>query len=668
MLLRLQLISTGQFFVMDSSNGITIDINSTVFQDEDDFLGSMSYAGKIPLEDNRALIQNAHFITTPVTLRSLDVMVWLGNLPWKQVKFTFLIEDNMISYQLIIDSSTIAKDMVNRKMYALPGAPGNLITFSTPAELAAYMLDTVVAPVGTYPVVFFPVKNDGAYKVMESAEGGDYLDIAFPVNPYMNAWQVVSGVGSFVYDGASDAQSNTQLPFFYLVYVLKKIISYYGYKPIGTWLNDPDANRVCIYTQCAILAYILPDYPFFMPDITVADFLKTVRTEFGLLIDFDQTRNVCVVESIKYLEETSEIIDLTKKQLLSFRELNFTEDGYTITQPSDDKDDAFSDQDKANAPALIVGNGLNTIDLSSAATKMINEVSPATVSASQWRIPYMKQPIYGATPMNQINAIEYVDRNNFKLRFFYNHGMQPDAAGFDYPYGSTDNLDQAGDQLTPFTLSLTPSSTSYQALQHKYELLTNSKPFEMGFNLSKEEFISMRVNKRVVVLDKNQATVGCILSSYTTDIGDAQTVNSKLTLYPIIRINNVSQVIPSVPDVPGPPVDNGVVYVKLQQRNGNRIDFPYPPPGYQAYQADLYAVFFSDAAGTIPKAVDRLPVRWNIHTVTNGGTSVTDAIVTTDCTGTEFDLSPHAPVSSNSGGNFTSWSYTLKPSAYYHIL
>ncbi|SEM66578.1 hypothetical protein SAMN05192574_101394 [Mucilaginibacter gossypiicola] len=669
MLLRLQLISTGQFFVMAVDGALTIEINSTIFNNEDDFLGSLSYSGSLPLEDNRALIANAHFIATAAGLRELDVRMWLGNLPYKVTRFLFTIEDKTIAYNLLIDKGILAKDMSTRMMNQLyiPGSSGIIGAYDA-ETFGAFMLDTATAAPGVYPLVFFPIKNDGAYKEIDPSQYGDYPDIDFPVSKYMNEWRITSGVGSFFVNAGIDPKSQTFLPFFNLVYVLKQVLAFYGLSATGTMLNDPDIKRIFIYSQVSIDVYIVADYPTYMPAITVTEFLKTVRNRFGALIDQDTTRKICYVESLLYLQDSPETVDLRDKQVLDYREISGQATGYTITQPVDDKDDAFSDTDKNNLPKMVIGDGLTEITLADVATKMINEDSPATVSAAQWRIPYMKQPVHAVAPFTQIQAQEYADRNNFKLRFLYYHGMQHDAAGYTYPYGSTDNVDQAGTQLTKFTLSLTPSGTSYQSLQQKYTFLKNTKPFEMGFRLTKEEFLNLSVHKRYLIRDFNKATISCILSSFTADIADEQTVKAKLTLYPVVRPNNTVQIEPPPPDVPGPGEDNGTVYVKLQQRNIASTDFPFPPPGYRTYHCDLYAVFFEDAAATIPKTVVGLPVRYNITTYYTGGSETTNGTVTTTCNGTETELQHGAPISSNSGGPYTAWSYKLMPSAYYHIL
>src|ERR1700754_610443 len=130
MLLRLQLIETGEFFVMDSEGGVTVEINSTVFNNQDDFLGSLSYTGTMPLDDNKGIIKNAHFITTSAGLRSVDVLAWLGNLPWKVAKNVFTIENGTINYNLLIDKGIIAQDMSTRLVRQTNGNDGNLGSYN----------------------------------------------------------------------------------------------------------------------------------------------------------------------------------------------------------------------------------------------------------------------------------------------------------------------------------------------------------------------------------------------------------------------------------------------------------------------------------------------------------------------------------------------------------
>ncbi|WP_432328940.1 hypothetical protein ACRQ5D_10930 [Mucilaginibacter sp. P25] len=670
MLLRLQLIRTGQFFVMSNDGVLTIELNSSIFNASGDFAGSFSLEGTMPLEGNEALLGNAIYISSSPDQLTEQVRMWLGNIPFKDTEMLFSVQRPLINYNLLIDKGIIALDMATRTLNQLfNGSGSDLIGAFDADTLGQFMLDTANAAPGEYPLVFFPVKNDGAYKVIDPGQYSSYPDISFPVSQYMNAWQIIDGVGSFVVDASIDPKKQSYFPFFSLVYVIKRVFAFYGLKATGSFLNDPDIKRLYIYTNVPIDVYIVADFQTYMPAIKVIDFLKAVRNRFGPQIDPDLTRKIAYIESLPYLLTSSDVIDFRDEQTIDRRPLSNTTTGYTITQSTEDKDDAFGDVDKASMPKMVIGDGLTEIPIDDVATMMINEDSPATVSGSQWRIPYLKRPVHAVAPFNQIQAQEYAERNNFSLRFLYYHGMVPDAAGYDYPYGSTDNVNQAGVQLTKFTLALNPSGTSVQSLKTRYTFLKNSKPFEIGFRISKERFLSLSLHKRMVIRDDNQATVNCIIGSYSADIevAEQELIKAKLTLYPETWPNNKVQIEQTNPEVPPPAEDNGIVYVRLEKRNIDSTTFPYPPPGYTTWHCDLYVVFFADAAATIPKTVTGLPVRYNEQRY-DSGSGTTNTLITTNCSGTETLLQSGAPTSSNSGGGFTSWTYILKSSAYYNIL
>jgi hypothetical protein len=677
---RISILETGEFFVMGESS-LPMDFQSSFFNRQGDFLGDKSFSGKLPLLPNRRLIRNSHYINTDNALRTVQVMMWLKDMPFKEAVMTFRIENVDIVYELKLNSSIIAPQLKTKKLHEL--ADPNIddqLNFPNAVEFRNYMMSTTVAIPGTVPMYFFPYKNELAYKDIPVADQGAYPDIAFPVNPYINAWKINLStlLGQFVVD-VGPADSETHTPFFTVAYVVKRILKYFGYTPQGEWLESEIANRVCIFSNISVLKYSIADYVYFMPDIVVSDFLKELRTQFGLLIAFNQTDMLCTVSSLKNMRVKGKVVDLRTKQLAkSYRETGTSPSAYTITQAFEDSDKAFENISKDTMPVLNIGvaadnSTVEPITLNGVATMMIKETSPAHATFRNWRIPNIKMPVCPTTPLDQISDFKESDRHNFKLRFLYYHGMVQDSAADLYPYGSSDNLDFSDNQLTPFTLALNFNGAAYSGMQEYYTYLKNSRPFQQGFKLNHQDLRDLTPDSRILVKDLNEATVECMYDVASADLGKGPVIMALITLYPDIQPNNTQQILPieGVPvDPPIPPPDNGLVYVKLVTQNFKNVDHPYPPPRYQTINMDVVARFYSDAAGTIPKDVVSLNIRLKIAFSNPAGTPATFSYLNVNCTsaGSESMLLANAQQFTNQGGTPLVWEYFIDASTLYTVI
>ncbi|WP_374949637.1 hypothetical protein [Mucilaginibacter sp.] len=677
--LRVQNLDNGAFVVLAKNGVITVDLNSTLFNNPDEILGSFSYESNCPLEPNRWWMENAHLINTSIDLRTFNALILFGTRPWKRTKFNYRISNKTINYHNYIDSTIISNQLKELLLNQLvdPAHDGQ-INFAGYPEFQAYMMSTISAAPGIMPMVFAPFKNDGAFKTIPTDSYEDYPDIALPLDGYINSWQSNQGVGSFKVDTAGQPNRYIQSPFFYLVYLIKRIAQFFKLEVAGECLKDEAFRRIVFATNIATLPGYIPDFTYFMPDILLKDFIKEVREECGVLIDFDLTKMVLTVETIEKLELTTDIFDLRPYQLEEFEELPTSLKAYRITMGTDDKDLAFSDDEKQQLPVVTVGNlssAVETVDvpLSFATTKMINEATPAGMSPTTWRVPYIKQSIVGSAPFDQISDRAYVDRNKFKGRFLYWHGMVPDASGYLYPYVSADNLDYNYESIAETTLALTNTGNAFLAVKRKAEFLANSKPREISFECPPNDFLKITPRTRFIIRDKNNAAVSCLMDTASADlVCDEEIIFGKITLYPIIKPDNKLQIVPVIPPPPPePPVNNGIVFAVLELRNITSHAFSVPPPPYLRHDQDIYVRFYNDAGKTVAKDVTDLELRIRVTKVTNG--DLDSAIVqefnsTQTSAGHEVKLYNQVPADTNQGGPFIHWTYELLTTAHYTVV
>lgn len=678
LLLRLQILSTGQFLHLNDK-ALTVDIVSTLFQGRSSFGGSIQYPGTMPDKVNRAALQNAHLITSDTGLRTIAVRMWLGFTPWKIARMNFQYSQdgagtNEISYMLYIDTSIISNRLKNTTLNQLVDENYEQISFNSAAEYKAFMMATVTAKPGTYPVVFAPYKNDGAYATIDPDDYHLYPDLALPVNPYINDWAIDStGAGSFKVDDYFNPQKETQTPFYSVPYILKRLAAYFGFRVVGEWPDSEEANRIYMYSSIPNYGPLfINDFALSMPSIACDVALIELRTRLGLLIDFDQISNICYIESIDNLINSDNEIDLRDRQLTYFNDLVTTLRSYTIRQSVDDGDAAFNDVEKDALPVMQIGD-LNTaietddFTLESVVTKMIIEVSPSSAQSSLWRVPYIKQQLYGIPPFNGITELGYDDKTKFKMRLLYYHGMKENDAGYLYPYMSADNLDLTGKPLTNYSLAIDATGSAIVAMKQYYELMKNSKPFEQGLKLTAREFFNINSRTKLVLSDRNGATVKCLLDQVSADFQVGDYIFAKASVYPILRPVNSLPVNPDNGNVIIPPVDNGTVYIKLVKKNTKTVNEQYPPPPRHGVVTDIYVQFFSDSAGITPKTVTDLVVRLKQSRTTSQNGTPENSIFTFTCNDTETLLL---------GGAITSMmqyyqearTYTLVESSHYTII
>jgi hypothetical protein len=677
---RFQIVSTGEFFDLGLDSVVPLELNTTIFNDQADMLGGKTYSFTAPLNNhNKAILRNAHLILTSPKLRKFKVRWWIGQNPWVIVDFVCTVENGTLTCNLYIGLSVYANQLKNLTINLLSDPLiDDQLHFDTVAEYKAYINSTVTAAPGIMPMVFIPHKNTAAYKTIDPANYGDYPDLALPMSQYINRWVVAGdGTGSFAVDVDAPFKE-TQSPAFYLWYILQRIARYLGLTPVGSVLTEEAFQRLAIQSMVPISqpAFIIADYWAYMNNMSRADFLKGMRTDAGIFIDINPEDKLMLIESLVNLQTKGEVIDLREYQLTGMRETGTQADAYTIGQDADGNDTAYSDTDKSNMPVLTIGD-LNTaiqitdVKMATVATKMITEASPAFPHPSSWRIPMMQQPIYNAPPFEQISSVAYADRLNFKLRLWIFWGMKPDdSLVYTYPYGSIDNFDKDGLAIGSYSLALNATSAVFLAIRHRYNLMVNSKPFEMDFELTHLLMMSIKANNRILVKDDNKAPVYCFLDKLATDIADKEKLQVKLTLWPDIMIDNTAEILPGSDggDILPPPVDNGAVWVRMELRNIIDFDVMFPTPSF-GQRGDLYVTFWADAAATIPKDVTDLPLRYSVTISTDDVPGVPTAISypSTEIGG-EILIAANQPISVTTGGHHYGYAYDALVSAYYTVL
>lgn len=118
------------------------------------------------------------------------------------------------------------------------------------------------------------------------------------------------------------------IPFFKLVYVLKKCFTEFGFKVGGTFFSKKDVEHICLFNNYAIDVYNTATADDFnryivpknhVPDMLLSEFLREVKNAFNLSIDW-LPGNTVIINTNNDILEQSDVKDLSTKASTTFSE------------------------------------------------------------------------------------------------------------------------------------------------------------------------------------------------------------------------------------------------------------------------------------------------------------------------------------------------------------
>ncbi len=404
-----------------------------------------------------------------------------------------------------------------------------------------------------YDWTFFPVKNPDFY-----SNNDDYIGY---VNYYENDTFVS---GTFEYPIT---------PFPYMLYVLRKCFNENGLNLLGGFLSDADIKQLVIYNNYAldnILINAVTGDPYtnnwtdkinlqnHVPDISVGDFIKAVKTFFFLAYFYNNEKGEVTIKTLNEIltspdhedwtdiaspvtsEEANEsdgfilspkqdsADDVIKERVISLK-------GYNIKDPVETIDDLPTDSNEINDIRLVltlnvyykvlqnldeitgvyewiweelsenlgdftIGNGKEKIDLLLSTTSE-KRIEDAVAPDKNWNVPYVKQPGSSKEYDQGINP--------FSLRLLYYRGLQVgqevDESEFNYPLGTPYALDYAYQVIGSETLALDFDSDQIQGVYLKrakkwLDFKSNLRPVEIdlpGLDENKIRNLDFSLKKRI---------------------------------------------------------------------------------------------------------------------------------------------------------------------------
>jgi hypothetical protein len=163
---------------------------------------------------------------------------------------------------------------------------------------------------------------------------------------------------------------NTVVAMPYLVHVLKKVMEHYGYTVSGDWLTDPEnARRVIFNTVLVDLNAATVQVAKHLPDITVGEFLKSIRKRYGLAYVWNTKTKVLEVVRLKDVLQEPAFADWTGMAHKAYTWAPNTTDGFELNEPLEGGDEMMKELPEKYG-AYVHGNGRDLVETGIGTTLM----------------------------------------------------------------------------------------------------------------------------------------------------------------------------------------------------------------------------------------------------------------------------------------------------------
>ncbi len=420
----------------------------------------------------------------------LDADFYLGGNLWRRGALQFKDFDSAkgeYSYQFQADADALAgriQDVLLSGL-ALPALPVQLV-----AQTADYVL--------------FPVRNNTFYDPAKNPAWGKI------VNYYAG--------GAF----GTTTGRHTVVAFPLVVPLLRRALALYGYAASGPWLDDPEIQRLAVYS---IAALDLADGPRLagdfalgraLPDVRLAELLLVLQQTFCLAFVFNPVRREVRVVPLR--DVAADPAYRVRTAGAAYRDVANEGNGFTLAFTADGDDELLK---SAPWPELVLGGGTEKIQPAADTLRMVREPDPQQPGRS-WLVPAAEQPGYSARP-----AYEQADKRGGQLRFLFYRGLQPASDGSLYPLGSAGTIDYAGATVGRYALAWEGPQGLYQQWHKPWlDFRANARTEERTVALSLGEFLALDPTEKDLVQG-----LKFLWESISLTVGGAETLDAATITY-----------------------------------------------------------------------------------------------------------------------------------------
>lgn len=449
---------TGHTLELSAGTVIPVERNNALFSEPGKFVQDITLPGTAGLTENNIIfIQNGHLVESSISVYEFPVTVDVDGSAFFAGLFTYEIQGKNIKFNLKVNFGAVAEKVKStsiRDIYTLDP----IATVNNTITLENLMKDTCLNPLN-HNMVFFPVANARWRN-----------DDVVPTNQWINFWAYEDQ--KFLVNAGGIAVNNTcEVPFFRLLYIVKKVIESLKFTVTGSAFTDLVAQSIYLFSRRGIYAYGfagIEQSSSYLPDMKITDLLKQVNERLHWSIEFDVFNNEAIIDTPESILNSPEVLDITQ-WIEKVEEITVAEKkGYEITLKVDDTDDAWNtgtaDQKVFKAPyKLHIGQSENKIEMAIGTLRNFDD-------------PDITEFSY---PLNEqvINRAAKSDLTTWPLRLMQYTGMRLMSDGKYFPEGR------------PLDLTLS------DAIWPKF--LNDSKPLIIYANVPAEVLAKMKPTRKL---------------------------------------------------------------------------------------------------------------------------------------------------------------------------
>ncbi|AYQ31459.1 hypothetical protein DTQ70_04345 [Runella sp. SP2] len=540
-------------------------MNSWLFSDDDSLLGSFTYDFRFPLSPkNIDFLEYRHLPEQPY--REIEVYVELSNALVMKCNLAYEIEGESGIGFIKFESATVNSKIKNVKLAEVI----NEVVYlgKTPAQAAEIMEEIARAAVGHYPIVFAPIYNPEFVETDYTLTHEDIEGIApmtfinYVRNDTINPWgkrkdgtrgflfntyePLLRNLGSVFVNVSAIHAGILNVPYVYMCYVVAKVMDYLGFGIESSWFYEAETQCRVIYNTQALTSFseITQSLPVItvkvsehVPDMTIAEFLKAVRKNYSLSIDFDAVRGAVSIKTFAEIERSRDYNDWRTYQ---------TQDPVKISRPNgkgwkvkfeEDGGDVLY-KELSITTEFQVGDGDQTYSIGVGTLPMLRQKNEMT--GAIWVLPQAKQPgnLRGKFFQKSDRYSDSKPKNEFKLRILAYRGMQPDLEGNLYPMLTSELYNAKGEKIGTVGDNPTLTNSCYAVYVRPYLYFRDqAREVETNLLLPITALQEQKMYKKVGFAGDNRVMMRHILKKLVVELpSDGGFVKAKAYSYGILPI------------------------------------------------------------------------------------------------------------------------------------
>ncbi len=622
----IRLKKDGQYFDIDLKGSFTVEWTSVLFNDEADLIGPKTYAVLAPFTPrNNKLLRNAHLIQNrSARLSNTTAMLEIFGEDWKPVKLSFDVTPKGYELTCLFDNAEFAKVIKERKLpeFFINYNEGQFVSFMTDPlgnsrqETIDIMLDRAAHP-GKGSCVFHAQKNDRIFGELDGDGATQLYDENYQLNYYNSSAAFAAGLNN-----TGNKRKWFYSPSFYLLWVVKQVCRRLGFEPVGEFFDDPrlatwviDNTGFVGIDEIFALTGSRVEPAKHLPNITLAEFIKILRSTFKLALYFDGNERRAIFNYAPKLIDQVEATDITGYVDAMPTINRYTPTGVTMKQAIDDDDDMFKNFQYVKS--FVIGDQSDPQKLEKYVGTLfmtdLVEVRPDT--SAKWRIPRKRQVGNGYTAnaagTESYNASGYA-YNDFAFRVLNYVGPVNDSQGNMYYYATSDGRDRTG-TLIPGVLSCWMGEDNgiiATFIKHWLVYWLRTESVELTAHLPPELLLDLSPLGKICWTTADRTRMPALLDQVQFEQSTRQPrrIYANIKCYPVH--NQAAADVKAFTEVEIGDIENaGQIYVKFtfDEYRVDRI-YIFNQEIIKAIYWHAYLEFYSDPACTKPRNVNNLVV------------------------------------------------------------